>query len=66
MYRPPSFVETTMSQLNTNINVNTDLSVLAKQKNIKFFMVSFVDLFGILRAKLVPAGAIKGIQKDGK
>ena len=54
-----------MSQLNPNINLNSDLSVFAKQKNVKFFMVSFVDLFGILRAKLVPAGAIKGIQKDG-
>ena len=55
-----------MSQLKANMNLSTDLSVLAKQKRIKFFMVSFVDLFGILRAKLVPAGAIKGIQKDGK
>jgi glutamine synthetase type III len=43
----------------------TDLSQVAKTKGIKYFLISFVDLFGNLRAKLVPAGAIKGMQKDG-
>ncbi len=42
-----------------------DLSKIAKEKGIKYFLVSWVDLFGILRAKLVPARAIKGMQKDG-
>lgn len=42
-----------------------DLAQIAKSKGIKYFLVSFVDLFGVLRAKLVPARAIKGMQKDG-
>jgi len=42
-----------------------DLAAIAKTKNIKYFLVSFVDLFGQLRAKLVPARAIKGMQKNG-
>ncbi len=42
-----------------------DLAAIAKQKGIKYFLISFVDLFGGLRAKLVPARAIAGMQKDG-
>ena len=42
-----------------------DLSKLAKQKKIKYFLISFVDLFGILRSKLVPARAISEMQKNG-
>jgi glutamine synthetase len=42
-----------------------DLAAVAKQKKIKYFLISFVDLFGVLRAKLVPARAIGGMQKDG-
>src|SRR5210317_1146615 len=42
-----------------------NLSQIAKQKKIKYFLISFVDLFGILRSKLVPARAIGGMQKDG-
>ena len=42
-----------------------DLEAIAKSKKIKYFLVSWVDLFGVLRAKLVPARAIKGMQKDG-
>ena len=42
-----------------------DLALVAKQKGIKYFLISFVDLFGTLRAKLVPARAIKMMQRDG-
>ena len=42
-----------------------DLAQIAKQKGIKYFLISFVDLFGVLRAKLVPAAAIKDMQRDG-
>jgi glutamine synthetase len=42
-----------------------DLSRIAKDKGIKYFLISFVDLFGVLRAKLVPARAIGDMQKDG-
>ena len=42
-----------------------DLAKVAKDRMIKYFLVSFVDLFGGLRAKLVPARAIGDMQKDG-
>ncbi|MDC0046106.1 type III glutamate--ammonia ligase [Candidatus Pelagibacter sp.] len=42
-----------------------NLAQIAKQKKIKYFLISFVDLFGVLRSKLVPTQAISGMQKDG-
>jgi len=42
-----------------------NLAAVAKQKKIKYFLISFVDLFGVLRSKLVPARAIAGMQRDG-
>ena len=42
-----------------------DLAEIAKKKKIKYFLISFVDLFGVLRSKLVPARAIKDMQKNG-
>ena len=42
-----------------------DLAAIAKANNIEYFLISFVDLLGQLRAKLVPARAIRGMQKDG-
>ena len=45
--------------------MSVDLSKVAKEKGIEYFLVSFVDLFGNLRAKLVPARAIKDMQKEG-
>jgi len=42
-----------------------DLALAAKQKNIQYFLISFVDLFGVLRAKLVPARAIGAMQAEG-
>ncbi len=42
-----------------------DLAAAAKANNIKYFLISFVDLLGQLRAKLVPASAIRGMQKNG-
>ena len=41
------------------------LEKIAKQKKIKYFLVTFVDLFGVQRAKLVPARAIGEMQKTG-
>jgi len=43
----------------------TNLARVAKDKGIKYFLISFVDLFGVLRSKLVPARAIGDMQKDG-
>jgi len=42
-----------------------NLSKIAKQQKIKYFLISFVDLFGVLRSKLVPTEAIKEMQKNG-
>ena len=42
-----------------------NLSKIAKSKKIKYFLISFVDLFGVLRSKLVPAQAIDEMQKNG-
>ena len=42
-----------------------DLVEFSKKHNIKYFMISFTDLFGAQRAKLVPAEAISEMQKDG-
>ena len=41
------------------------LSEIAKKKKIKYFLISYVDFFGVLRSKLVPAQSIKEMQKDG-
>ena len=40
-----------------------NLSKIARSKKIKYFLISFVDLFGVLRSKLVPAQAIAEMQK---
>ena len=42
-----------------------NLAAVAKEKGIKYFLISFVDLFGVLRSKLVPARAIGAMQKEG-
>ena len=43
----------------------TPLSDVAKERGIRFFLIAYTDLFGILRAKLVPASAIDGMAEDG-
>src|ERR1700757_3610714 len=43
----------------------TDLAKVAQDRKIKYFLISYVDLFGGLRAKLVPAAAIGAMQRDG-
>jgi glutamine synthetase type III len=42
-----------------------ELAERAAQKAIAYFLIGFVDLFGVLRAKLVPAAAIGAMQRDG-
>lgn len=41
------------------------LSEIARERGIKYFLISYVDLFGTLRAKLVPAAAIDGMARSG-
>ena len=45
--------------------MTTDLTKFAKDNGIEYFMISFTDLFGGQRAKLVPARAIADMQEDG-
>ena len=42
-----------------------DLAAWAAEKGVKYFMVSYTDLFGGQRAKLVPAQAINDMAVDG-
>ncbi|WP_419904429.1 type III glutamate--ammonia ligase [Kiloniella sp.] len=42
-----------------------DLAAFAQENNVKYFMISFTDLFGGQRAKLVPAQAIADMQEEG-
>ena len=42
-----------------------DLAAFAKDKGIKYFMISYTDLFAGQRAKLVPAQAIAAMQEEG-
>jgi glutamine synthetase type III len=42
-----------------------DLSEAARERGIKYFLISYADLFGAMRAKLVPASAIAGMVKSG-
>ena len=42
-----------------------NLENVAREKGIRYFLISFPDLFGVVRSKLVPTSAISGMQKDG-
>jgi glutamine synthetase len=42
-----------------------DLAKIAKERGIEYFLISFVDMGGTLRAKMVPAAAIADMQQDG-
>jgi glutamine synthetase type III len=43
----------------------TDLAKVAKDQSIRYFLISFADLFGVMRSKLVPAQAIGEMQTTG-
>jgi glutamine synthetase len=43
----------------------SDLAGAARQNGIKYFLISFTDLFGVQRSKLVPATAINDMAKIG-
>ena len=42
-----------------------DLATFATERGVKYFMVSYTDLFGAQRAKLAPAQATADMQEDG-
>ncbi len=41
------------------------LSDVARDRNIRYFLISFTDLFGVQRAKLVPATSIDSMASNG-
>jgi glutamate---methylamine ligase len=41
------------------------LSEIARSRNIRYFLISFTDLFGVQRSKLVPAQSIDQMATDG-
>ncbi len=43
----------------------TELANIAGKRGIRQFLVAYTDLFGVLRAKLVPARAITAMVRDG-
>jgi len=45
--------------------MSINLAEVAKKKKIKYFLISYVDFFGVLRSKLVPTQSIKEMQKEG-
>lgn len=45
--------------------MTTALSEIAREKSIRYFLISFTDLFGTQRAKLVPAAAIDTMAAGG-
>jgi len=45
--------------------MTTNLEAFARDKGIKYFMISFTDLFGVQRAKVVPAAAIADMAAEG-
>ncbi len=45
--------------------MSINLENVAREKGIRYFLISFTDLFGVVRSKLVPTSAISGMQKDG-
>lgn len=42
-----------------------NLSELARNKGVRYFLVSFTDVAGVMRSKLVPARAMHDMQKSG-
>ena len=42
-----------------------DLAKFAADNGVRFFLFNFTDLFGVQRAKLVPAEAVGDMQKSG-
>jgi glutamine synthetase len=45
--------------------MTVSLAQVAKEQGIKYFLISYTDLFGHQRAKLAPASAIGGMQSAG-
>lgn len=51
--------------MTTTLTKNKQLAELAKELKLDFFLVSYTDLLGGTRAKLVPAAKIAAVETDG-
>ncbi len=51
--------------MTTTLTRGKSLTELAKELNLNFFLVSYTDLLGGTRAKLVPAAKIAAVEVDG-
>ena len=51
--------------MTTTLTRGKSLTELAKELNLNFFLVSYTDLLGGTRAKLVPAAKIAAVESDG-
>ncbi len=45
--------------------MTTDLAEEARRLDIRYFLIAYTDLFGVMRAKLVPASAIADMAAEG-
>ncbi|PZO80037.1 MAG: type III glutamate--ammonia ligase [Mesorhizobium amorphae] len=54
-----------MGKIDSAAKPAIDLADFARERGVKYFMVSYTDLFGGQRAKLVPSQAIADMAKDG-
>ena len=45
--------------------MTTDLKAFAERNQVRYFLFNFTDLFGVQRAKLVPASAVAEMQESG-
>ena len=54
-----------IDKIRQGTSMTKDLSAFARERGIKYFMISFTDLFGGQRAKLVPTQAIADMQEEG-
>jgi len=43
----------------------TTLSAIASERGIRYFLIAYTDLFGVLRSKLVPTSAIDAMAEEG-
>jgi glutamate---methylamine ligase len=43
----------------------TSWKIIASRHNVKYFLIAFVDLFGTMRAKIVPVSAMETVAKAG-
>ena len=62
---PPCMAARNLFSDGLNTIMAIDLATEASKRGIRYFLISYTDLFGAQRAKLVPASAIAGMQKNG-